>query len=96
MTGGSTLRNEGKENDRKYRRMNWRYGNYTTFWRYNITYQHACGAAGLVTSLASGMSAKLSAALRLNNALIERLIPNVGLGRIEFFVGEVERTLRRG
>jgi hypothetical protein len=35
------------------------------------------------------LSAKLSSALRLNNAVIEGLIPNARLSLIEFFVGEV-------
>jgi hypothetical protein len=35
------------------------------------------------------LSAKLSPALRLNNAVIESLIPNVRLGIIELFIGEV-------
>jgi hypothetical protein len=43
-----------------------------------------------------GTSAKLSAVLRLNNALIESLIPNVRLGRIEFIVGGAEPPLLRG
>ena len=42
------------------------------------------------------MSTKLLAALRSNNALIEHLIPNVRLGGIEFFVGEVSPLIRTG
>jgi hypothetical protein len=42
------------------------------------------------------LSAKLSPALRLDNAVIESLIPNVRLGEIERFIGEVQRPLRYG